>query len=589
MTTTLDNNQWQIANGQIAAKFRLKDFKGMFTKTIYVERGTRALIYDGTSVKTVPHGPFALQTLFDTVFRDVAERDITVVLGVEDNLSIQFTFGNLLSKESLIVRIETNLTVKLGDLAMFDKNLLGTRDSLSIDELKVKLTPIFQQGVSQAVGQMSIFEITSPTSQGLILAALQQASEDALKKCGIEITGLALLDVANEQYDAHLKKTVDIFLMRQGIEQQKAIDEVERYARLCKIKAEEKLNDLLALAAHIQLDKEESEVALQIRRFGIRKNARDAVQMDEFNTLKTVAERERFLLELDKANMLRQDERENLVESIRRAKEDSELARAFLLRKLEVQQEGELESLRISIDAARERQVLQAKVDLFSLTRTQAEQEIELAELNGKLKWITSDTLRKIQEADADTLRKIKKADVEVEREIEKWKRDDGWVVLQRQIDTIEKLNEIDGRRMQLESDISINEERAKTANIVDVKKADAEIKRADKTVELDAERQKNEVQRQADESRVQMAASHAAQVAGMAAKHADNMKEITMATLPGVKNSPPTIIVAGANGIVNSATDATRQNEPVIVCRKCKYHNPPTSKHCSECGEALR
>ncbi|NQT37999.1 MAG: SPFH domain-containing protein, partial [Planctomycetes bacterium] len=226
MSKTLDNHRWLAPEGQFAVRILADEAPGFFAKKLIVEPGTRALIIDeGVFQGEMPPGSYTLESLPQRV-KFWKTKQATVILTRQEDLPLDIACPRLATAEHLMVEASVRLSVQIEDVALFLRNLLGSRPGFSIDQLCDAIGPLVQQAMWEAVGRLSISDLTGPEVRGDLDAAVEQALGVSLKRYGLRFGQIQTVSVRHDRYDEHLQKQGEVWLIREGLQQQKALDEL---------------------------------------------------------------------------------------------------------------------------------------------------------------------------------------------------------------------------------------------------------------------------------------------------------------------------------------------------------------------------
>ncbi|HBT77752.1 MAG TPA: hypothetical protein DEB39_12700 [Planctomycetaceae bacterium] len=364
----MSNNTWTASANEFAARIELDDLSGYFSKQLTVERGTRALVIDdGIYLGEVAAGTYTLKSFTDKLKFWRSAKRVDVILARQDDVAMTFEADKIPTAEELLVKIRVQLTVQIQDIALFARNLLGSRKSLSVDEMHAAVEPIIRQALREAVRQIGIAALCSPEVRPVLVTALREATQRSLLRYGIGCVDIQTAEIANEQYDSQRRKTGEIWLQDQSTTQQKALDQVLDRETLQKIERREREIELNVLAENAEIDAKEADVAMTMRRNAVRKNMREAINSELFNKATNREEFNAFLFEIDKQRLLRDDERHELENAFEAKKQDRDAARALLVRKLELQREAELDLLSATIGHARKVRSLHHEIELSKM------------------------------------------------------------------------------------------------------------------------------------------------------------------------------------------------------------------------------
>ena len=154
--TELHNNLWIAGEHDFATRVEITDVSGFFSKTLTIEPGVRAMILErGQTVGEVPPGQYTLQGLTDKL-KFWTKKSITAILTRQGEVPLELECSGLATSELLDVEVAVRLGLQIDDVALFQKNLLASRPTLTLDDLKDIVQPIVQQALWETVGRMSI-------------------------------------------------------------------------------------------------------------------------------------------------------------------------------------------------------------------------------------------------------------------------------------------------------------------------------------------------------------------------------------------------------------------------------------------------
>jgi len=325
----MSNHIWTAKTDEVAVRMTLGDISGFFSKQLLVSRGTNALVIDGeTHLGVVPPGTYTLKSFFDKLKFWQSAKQVDVMLVRDDDLRLELQADQVPTAEELFVAVRLQPVIRIQDVSLFAKNLLGNRTTMTVPQLCEWITPIMTQAIRESIRQLDIESLTSPDVRPILFTAIQDAAKTSLSRYGIVCDDIHAVEIVHDQYDENRRKAGE-----------SRLDEKEAFR---KIEQRERELELNTLAEHVEIDTREAEVALAIRRNDVRKNMRDALLSNTFDKVKTREEFEMFMLEIDKRRLLREDERDELQKTFDAKKEDHDLLRTHLARQLELRRNAEL-------------------------------------------------------------------------------------------------------------------------------------------------------------------------------------------------------------------------------------------------------
>jgi len=375
--TDLSQNRWTATEDDFAVKIELSDVPGYFSKSLKIDLGMKALFLEnGVSVGEVPPGDYTLQSVVDKL-KFWTRKSTTVVLTRAEEVSIDLAFPELLTSELLEVQVDVRLTVQIKEVALFLKNMLGSRQSLSKQQLRDTLFPFVKQALWEAIGRLSVKDLTGGKARGDLEICISQALYLGLERQGLKFGHVVTLSVAHPQYDAQRRRIGQLWLQRAELEHEDAEAKLAADRLFAETQRQEHLDELNILAAHVDADRREGNLAVKMRRIGIRKQWRDAIQSEEFARITTEEEMRRFLQERDKAREIDAAEYDSLLTTLRDKTADEAAKRKFLLQKLAIEQACELGELKADLDHAQKLKTLKYETELTLLVESESSRKWE--------------------------------------------------------------------------------------------------------------------------------------------------------------------------------------------------------------------
>ena len=408
--TELHDNRWLAGDDEFAVRVEIDDVPGFFKKNLTIEPGTRAIMLErGQSIGEVRPGQYTLQSLVDRL-SFWTRKSIVAILTREGEVPLDLSCTGLATSESLAVDVDIRLSIQLDDVALFQKNLLASKNSLTLNDLKRIVSPLVEQSLRETISGMSIADLTGRQARTDLEMCVSQALGIALIRNGLKFTQVQTLSVSHPEYDKLQKRTGTLFLQRLGYEHDQAAADLAVSELLAQIKRQEKTNDLEVLAQQVAADRMEGDLAVRLRRIGIYKQMREAARAGQFDRIQSDAEVDKFLLQADKERLLRADEFATLKATLADQSSDRAAVRAQLLKKLDLEQQAELQAVRVDLEFAHKRKTRQHEIALAELNDSEEsrqwkknlQREIDLAEhrRNEELKQAESDRKRAKEFAD---------------------------------------------------------------------------------------------------------------------------------------------------------------------------------------------
>jgi hypothetical protein len=361
------NDQWKLPPQTVARRIEIADLPGFLGKDLPVESGTRAAFYEsGKFVGELPPGKHPARSTFQSLFF-WSPRKCSALLVRQGDLTLDYSSLQAVTSDLLEVEAALQVTARINDLGLFHDNLLQGRPGLTDAELREIVQPLALQGVSEAVGRLSLKDLVGPEARANLDAFVSQSLQ-VLRRYGLEFVRVATLSLSHPEYDAQRRRTGQLWLAREGLANEDAAVKLELDRRLASIRRDEELAELDNLARDVATDAAQGKLANLRRRVALRKDLRATFQAENFDKLRSEAELQAFLRQRDSERLLAEAEQDRLVATLTDQKLDRETQRQHLLSRLELEQQFDLAELRSE---------LQQKLKLQTLTH-----ESELARRN---------------------------------------------------------------------------------------------------------------------------------------------------------------------------------------------------------------
>ena len=324
----------------------------------------------GQSLGEIPPGQHTLANIADRL-KFWSQKTATVIVARNQDIPLEMTCPAVMTSEFLEVDITLSLTVQIDDVALFFTNLMGARSTMSVSDLKQIISPLLQQALSEAVGRLSIKDLVADQKRADIESLVAQALRTSLNRYGLRFGAVQTLAIAHPEYDAQQRRIGELWLQRQELSFDQEAAKLAADKLFTQIEQQEKTNDLQILKAQTDADHMEAELVVRRRRIGLRKQLREAALAGEFDRITNEEELQQFLQQRDQARLIRDDELASLQSALRDKATDRTAAREHLLRKLDLEQQADLESVRIDLDHQARVKRLQHELQLADLNQSE--------------------------------------------------------------------------------------------------------------------------------------------------------------------------------------------------------------------------
>ncbi len=369
----VQRNRWARRPDEFAVRVVVDDLQGLLRRGLNVEMGTNAMILEhGATHGIMPPGLYTMDNILlrarDWITGAIPAH-VTALLVDVTPADLEFHLGGRFTSDPLPIGLTLRLQVDIGDPGKFVVNMLSSRERLSKEDVRQYLYPEIIAVADRWLRQHSLQELADDPSQ---LARLEIALEEALRttfaQSGLHFIQVRTAELNLEPFEAIQGKYADANLLDKDMAADKIMAEVklrkaeqetgldlESQARLEDLRKEydlrraetnldfqrryqevQKNTDLLTLAD------ETRKVELEERRVELYQRMRQAVLSDRMNDVRSTADFERFMDEIDREKLLREHERQELLRTWDEEKQDHERARTHLLARLDLEQGYEL-------------------------------------------------------------------------------------------------------------------------------------------------------------------------------------------------------------------------------------------------------
>jgi hypothetical protein len=360
MAAELKHDRWSVSEDDFAVKVMVPDLKGFFkrlpvigsgpkARSLVIEPGTRALVIeDGFLVGEVPPGEYTLES-FTERLQFWKKKQTTIFLVRCEDVPVQSYGHNIPCMDGICFDASYRWTVQISDILQFVHNLMGARESVSVQELESLLEPIVGQTLYSAIGQNSYEGMADVEIVARLSDAMRSRVDVKFQRYGLDFIDLQSADLTCDD-GGFAERKGEMWLQARETQLQQAASAVE--------------NDQLSA----KLDDIRSKVPL-------RKNLREAVSGDRLNKIHSKEDFRKALEEIDKDRLLRKEEREALVAAYEERKDDREQLREHLIATMDIHREQELDELRVDMDYAVRSKSLEKEIDLTRLSQTKDAEE----------------------------------------------------------------------------------------------------------------------------------------------------------------------------------------------------------------------
>lgn len=372
-------NRWARREADFAARVEVNDLPGLLRRGLIVEPGTNAMLIEhGTNIGVMPPGEYDMDTiqkhLGDWLSGRTAASTTALLVSISP-ADLVFDLGNRYTSDPLPIALTIRLRAEVAEPAKFLINVLSGRERISLADLSQYVQPEIVQVADTWLRKHTLDELVN---QPELKNHLELAIEDALRltfgQSGLRFLQVRTLELNLQPYDEVKGIRGDTKLLIYKSDAQFEHEQTEEDIKFRRAQAEvdakaryAELNHQVNLQA---LAEEGRRLEIEERRVELNQRMRLALTENRMNEIRTQADFEKFLEEIDHAKELRKEEHDALVVLWNDEKEDRMRARALLLAKMDAEADFDRR--------------MQALIHEKDLDKTQLESEIELIRMRAK-------------------------------------------------------------------------------------------------------------------------------------------------------------------------------------------------------------
>lgn len=370
--SNIKDGRWSAPENVLAERITVDDLSGYTSKKIVIDPGTRVLLVVGNEYYSdAPPNTYTMQNFMQMLGLQ-KPKPMTFVFTRSGKMLFQFHMDNLRTVEGLAVRVKLRIATEITDQAVFFRHLLGSQKVMTIEQLQNQLQPIIYQAVWDAVRMESIDNLTSAGAAERIDTLVARSANDSFRRYGLCFGDVHTMTICHDRFEANQNRKAEIWLYREELSQQEKLDRLNVQEELQKISQQEKMNDLEVLALHASTDRAEGKLAVIKRRIGIRKEWRDAILSDRFDSITSKEELSNLLAENDKAKVIRENEMDDLIRTFEENKAERDVIRKFVLQRIEKEQVYDLAMFDLEMNHALRIKKLEQEIELTKMSEDES-------------------------------------------------------------------------------------------------------------------------------------------------------------------------------------------------------------------------
>lgn len=472
------DQRWSRREGDFAVRIEADDLPGLLRRGIAIQVGTNAmLIEDGADRGMLGPGNHTLDSLDDRLLNWISLRHtkkVSILLVDVNPAELEFNLGGIFTKDPIRIGMSVRIQAQVEQPARFLIQMLANRERYSLEDLRMYLYPEVANTAENWVSQHNAQELGEDLRlKEKLELTLEEALRPTLARLGLRFISLRTFDINLEHLD-RIK----------GIRSSYALQVTESEA---EVQGKQRLVDIMKQLNLQKLAEETAKVEDEERHAELYQRMRQAIMAGRMDDVRSEAEFNAFLNDIDRQKLLREKERTDLLGTWKEESDDRERARSHVLAKLYVEREYELRAIdfqqrtdfsekeleaelrmermragkQFEIDAAKSDYELNRRRSLAEFESRAAEEKLRFDEMEQKSRRTSNaeDADEKIRQFDKEIdiglkgLRGIKQVRLESERgqwELEQQKTEFQWSQRQKEL-------EIEMQRERIRMDLELN------------------------------------------------------------------------------------------------------------------------------------
>ena len=525
---------WQRAPSDFAQRFEVSDIKGLFSKKLTVMPGTKALFLQGGRFSgELPPGTYTVGGLTQKIKTLNLAGKATVILVDDSDVALDFSIGGLRTKENFDAGVKGRIVANTEEPIMFFNNLMKGREHVAVSEVQGLLRNEMLNVLQSKLKQYSFEELYGNLELKRELGQdFEHELSTTLSRVGVKLIHMPYFDY-DESYWTEI---------------------IEKQGKLGRaVKGEE-------------LEKKRSELVKQIR-------AR--LTEDKIDELRNAEDLEKFMHEIDKDELIRGNEMSELKQIFMENQEDRVFAREWMFKRLDVQNDVELQKMRT--DYERERDEEDARSGIRILKEMKAAKREDAAgyqaldlEKQQKLAEIEAERLKARSTVSAESLISMTEGK-QAEYLAELARMEKGKALTDEQILALAAGDSAAVAEAFKEKYKSLSAEQI-------MKVYEGQLEDKDELVQTI-----QEISSRGDDRLERMASKALEQMGVTAATRAQGASSGATTVVTGGGGAP--VIVGGAPQMSGSSAQDVKK---VVICPECNAELPLGTRFCTNCGATI-
>jgi len=252
-------NRWARTGNDFAAKIEPEDLKGLLSKGLVVEQGTKALLFQRGKFKgELPPGKHNVGGLLQRINTFDLATPSSVVLVDSGDVEIELAADGLFTRENQTVGVKCKLILRMEEPELFSENLLKGRSNLKVGDIESFLSAEAGNVLQSSLSSHSIKELYGNEQlKKEIEQDIQQGLGATLERNGLAVVQLRFLDFQGPAYDVIRREKGEVFIEEEKAdlaEQRRKLNQRVRETltqdKMAEFKTEKDFGDFLRQTEH---------------------------------------------------------------------------------------------------------------------------------------------------------------------------------------------------------------------------------------------------------------------------------------------------------------------------------------------------
>jgi hypothetical protein len=326
----LRSSVWRKSPDEFATRVESSDLRGRLYKELEVQPGQQViLLVDGRADEgRVGPGRYTIDSFFEKILTLGAGRHVTALLIDGGFVPLEFLVPDVFTADDHAVAVQCKVGVQVANPMSFFVNVIKSTRAITLNDLRNFMFDQVRAAVADVLGGQTFRGLVT----GLVLRdqmanAVEQHLNETLATSGLRFGGVLSVDVRHPRLEALRSQWEDIRIAR---EQATADRTQDGERRMAEVQARQVRFEAELAALDQETAEQRAKVHVFEQRAEVYEEMRRAILSDKMNEVKTGEDFGDFLAEINRRQVLRQEQLDVLAEDYANRKENRVQARAHV-------------------------------------------------------------------------------------------------------------------------------------------------------------------------------------------------------------------------------------------------------------------